>query len=56
MSKENRKYDLEERLIDFAVQIIRTVELLPMINASDELISIFVTSIRTSKQKAKKTS
>ena len=126
MSKENRKYDLEERLIDFAVQIIRAAESLPntrvgnhiagqlvrcgtspapnygeaqsaesrpdfihkmkvclkelretkvwllmivkaklikplskldpLINESDELISIFVTSIRTSKQKAKKTS
>jgi four helix bundle protein len=29
MSKENRTYDLEERLIDFAVQIIRLAELLP---------------------------
>ena len=29
MSKENRKYDLEERLIDFAVQIIRAAESLP---------------------------
>jgi len=29
MSKETRKYDLEERLIDFAVRIIRTAESLP---------------------------
>ena len=29
MSKENRIFDLEERLIDFAVQIIRTAESLP---------------------------
>ena len=29
MSKESRKYDLEERLIDFAVRIIRTAESLP---------------------------
>ena len=126
MSKENRTYDLEERLIDFAVRIIRTVESLPksrvgnhiagqlircgtspapnygeaqsaesrpdfihkmkiclkelretkvwllmivranlikavsklepLINENNELISIFVTSIKTSKQKAKKTS
>jgi len=29
MSKENRIFDLEERLIDFAVRIIRTAESLP---------------------------
>ena len=29
MSKENRIFDLEERLIDFAIRIIRTVESLP---------------------------
>ena len=29
MSKESRIFDLEERLIDFAVQIIRTAESLP---------------------------
>jgi len=29
MSKDNRKFDLEERLIDFAVRIIRTAESLP---------------------------
>ena len=29
MSKNNRKFDLEERLIDFAVQIIRIAESLP---------------------------
>jgi four helix bundle protein len=29
MSKENKTYDLEERLIDFAVRIIRTAESLP---------------------------
>jgi len=26
MSKENKTYDLEERLIDFAVRIIRTAK------------------------------
>ena len=126
MSKENRAFDLEERLIDFAVRIIRTSESLPktrvgnhiagqlirsgtssapnygeaqsaesradfihkmkiclkelretkiwllmirrakllspasklqlLIEENDELISIFVSSIKTSKQKAKKTS
>jgi hypothetical protein len=29
MSKENRTFDLEERLIDFAVRIIRVAESLP---------------------------
>ena len=29
MSKNSRKFDLEERLIDFAVRIIRTAESLP---------------------------
>jgi len=29
MSKDKRKFDLEERLIDFAVRIIRTAETLP---------------------------
>ncbi len=29
MPKENRTYDLEERLIDFAVRIIRTADSLP---------------------------
>ena len=29
MSKEVRKYDLENRLIDFAIEIIRTAESLP---------------------------
>ena len=29
MSKEYRSFDLEERLIDFAVRIIRTAESLP---------------------------
>ena len=29
MSKESREFDLEERLIDFAVRVIRTAESLP---------------------------
>ena len=126
MSKENRIFDLEERLIDFAVRIIRIVESLlktkvanhiagqlvrcgtspapnygeaqsaesrsdfihkmkvalkelretkvwllmivraklikpvsklePLIKENDELISIFMTSIKTAKQNKKKTS
>ena len=46
MSKASKIFDLEERLIDFAVRIIRT----------NELISIFVTSVKTAKQKGSKTS
>ena len=41
MSKENKIFDIEERLIDFAVRIIRTA---------------FVTSVKTAKEKNKKTS
>ena len=29
MSKENSQFDLEDRLIDFAVRVIRTAESLP---------------------------
>ncbi|RLB14252.1 MAG: four helix bundle protein, partial [Deltaproteobacteria bacterium] len=29
MSKENKQFDLEDRLIDFAVRVIRTAESLP---------------------------
>ena len=29
MSKENKTFDIEERLIDFAIRIIRTAESLP---------------------------
>jgi four helix bundle protein len=126
MEKTNRSFDLEERLIDFAVRIIRTAEFLPksrvgihiagqlvrsgtspapnygeaqsaesrsdfvhkmkislkelretriwlimimranlikpasriepLLNETDQLISIFVTSIKTAQQKQKKTS
>ena len=40
MSKDKRQFDLEERLIDFAVRIIRTAESLPNL----------VTSVKTAKQ------
>lgn len=35
--KSSRKYDLEERLIDFAVKIIQTVESLPETKTSNHL-------------------
>mgnify|MGYP003492359273 CR=1 FL=1 len=94
MSKDKRIFDLEERLGDFAVIIIRTAEsrsdfihkmkvclkelretriwllmmvkanlirpaskLEPLVHENNELISIFVTSVKTAKQKEdKKTS
>ena len=37
MSKENRIFDLEERLIDFAVRIIRTAESLPKTRAGNHI-------------------
>ena len=35
--KENRKYDLEERLIDFAVRIISVAEALPNTHAGNHI-------------------
>ena len=37
MSKDNRIYDLEERLIDFTVRIIRTAESLPKTRAGNHI-------------------
>ena len=37
MSKDNRKFDLEERLINFAVRIIRTAESLPKTRAGNHI-------------------
>ena len=37
MSKENRVFDLEERLIDFAVRIIRIVESLPKTKVANHI-------------------
>ncbi|MDN3515824.1 MAG: four helix bundle protein [Candidatus Brocadia sp.] len=37
MSKDKRQFDLEERLIDFAVRIIRTAESLPKIRAGNHI-------------------
>jgi hypothetical protein len=45
--KESRDFDLEERLIDFAVRVTVT---------NNQLISIFVASIKTAKQNQSKTS
>ncbi len=37
MSKDKRKFDLEERLIDFAVRIIRAAESLPKTRAGNHI-------------------
>ncbi len=37
MSKDSRTFDLEERLIDFAVRIIRTAESLPKTKAGNHI-------------------
>ena len=37
MSKNSRKFDLEERLIDFAVRIIRAAETLPKTKAGNHI-------------------
>ena len=37
MSKDKRIFDLEERLIDFAVRIIRTAESLPKTRAGNHI-------------------
>jgi len=37
MSKENRIFDLEERLIDFAVRVIRLAESLPKIKLGNHI-------------------
>jgi hypothetical protein len=44
---EEKRYDIEDRLIDFAE---------PLIDENDQLISIFVTSIKTAKSKNQKIS
>jgi hypothetical protein len=46
MSKEDNTFDLEDRLIDFE----------PLIDEDNQLISIFVKSIDTARQKSKKPS
>ena len=37
MSKDKRIFDLEERLVDFAVRIIRTAESLPKTRAGNHI-------------------
>ena len=46
MSKEGNPFDLEDRLIDFE----------PLIDEDNQLISIFVKSIDTARQKSKRPS
>jgi four helix bundle protein len=44
MSKESRRFDLEERLIDFAVRIIRTAESLPRTKAGKHIAGQLIRS------------
>ena len=42
MSKDKRQFDLEERLIDFAVRIIRTAESLPKTRAGNHIAGLLI--------------
>ena len=42
-------FDLKNRLIDYAVRIVRLSEALPATKAGDELSAILFTSIKTAK-------
>ena len=44
MSKELREYDLDERLIDFAVRIIRTAESLPQSKVGNHIAGQLIRS------------
>jgi hypothetical protein len=60
MTKDYQDFDLEDRLIDFAVRIIALIKpkskLKLIIEENDQLISIFVASIKTAKENKMKTS
>jgi hypothetical protein len=57
---KDRKYDLQDRMIDFAVRIVKLAEALPetkagqhvgfQIKETDELISILFKSVETAKE------
>jgi len=50
---KKQTYDLEERLLEYSVRIIKIVELLnDMLQETEELIKIFVTSIKTAVRQA----
>ncbi len=44
-----QRYDLEERLLEFSVRIIKN----DILEETEELIKIFVTSIKTAEKKKK---
>ena len=44
MSKDNRKYDLEDRLIDFAIRIIRVAESLPKTKVGNHIAGQLIRS------------
>ena len=47
MSKDNRKYDLEDRLIDFAIRIIRVAESLPKTKVGNHIAGQLIRSGRS---------
>ena len=52
---KKQTYDLEERLLEHSVRIIKIVELLnDILQETEELVKIFVTSIKTAEKKQKK--
>ena len=44
MSKDNRKYDLEDRLIDFAIRSIRVAESLPKTKVGNHIAGQLIRS------------
>ncbi|MCR4320461.1 MAG: hypothetical protein NUV74_09045 [Candidatus Brocadiaceae bacterium] len=46
MSKDKRIFDLEERLVDFAVRIIRTAESLPKTRAGNHIAWQLIRAVR----------
>ncbi len=44
MSKDKRKYDIEDRLIDFAIRIINTAESLPKTKAGNHIAGQLIRS------------
>ena len=50
---KKQTYDLEERLLEYSVRIIKPELLDDILEETEELINIFVTSIKTAEKKYK---
>jgi len=50
---KKQTYDLEERLLEYSVRIIKPELLDDFLEETDELIKIFVASIKTAEKKQK---